>query len=102
MLKLEIKDLSLRELEDFLEKNQQPAYRAKQIFMWLYKRGIGDFKKMSDLPAELRMLLDNSFSCRGLYLIKREQSTDGTKKFLFELQDGNLIESAIIPAQKKI
>jgi len=97
MSELDLKNLSLIELEDFLKANHCPAYHSRQVFSWVYKKGAGDFKTMSDLPRELRKLLEEKFYLGKLEPVKKETSQDKTLKLLFALEDGNFIESAVIP-----
>jgi len=97
-----IKELSLEELEQILDSWQQPRFHARQIFSWIYKKGVMDFEAMSDLPSDLRARLKESFYILSLNLIKRIKSHDGTEKFLFKFKDDNLIEAVIIPAEKRI
>ena len=101
MAKPDLKNLSLKELEDFLQGHKYPAYHARQIFSWVFQKGAGDFGSMSNLPLDLRNLLADNFHLGGLKLVKKELSVDGTGKFLFALEDGNAIESAIIPTPKR-
>ncbi|MFA5350842.1 MAG: 23S rRNA (adenine(2503)-C(2))-methyltransferase RlmN [Candidatus Omnitrophota bacterium] len=97
----DIKELSLRELEEKLLSWGKPKYHAKQIFSWIYQKGAYEFNGMSDLPASLRKLLENEFYILGLNLAELQKSSDGTAKLLFELDDGNLIEAVNIPAAKR-
>lgn len=101
MPKKDLKDFSLKELEDFLQAKKYPAYHSRQIFSWIYKKDLTDFQSMSDLTLDLRRLLAENFYISQLKLIKKETSRDATAKFLFALGDGNLIESAIIPTLKR-
>lgn len=101
MPKPDINNLSLQGLEDFLQAQKFPRYHARQIFSWIYKRGLMDFAQMSDLSADLRGALSKNFSVSQMGLVKKETSRDGTKKFLFSLEDKNIIESAIIPTAKR-
>jgi 23S rRNA (adenine2503-C2)-methyltransferase len=101
MAKLDLKNLSLKELEEFLAGRKYPAYHASQIFSWVYQKGAPDFTSMSNLPLDLRNLLADNFHIGGLRLVKKEISADGTGKFLFALEDGNAIESAVIPTPKR-
>jgi len=98
----DIKELTLKELEEKLSSWGQPRYRAKQIFSWIYKKGAYEFNGMSDLTADLRKKLSDEFYILGLKLASMERSVDGTSKFLFELQDKNLVEAVNIPAGKRI
>jgi 23S rRNA (adenine2503-C2)-methyltransferase len=101
-MKQDIKEFTLKELEDVLENWGKPSFHAKQIFAWLYKKGVKDFEEMSDLPSDLRKRLKERFYLFGLKLIRGLESCDGTEKFLFELRDGNLIEAVSIPAERRI
>jgi len=97
----DIKELSLGELEEKLISLGKPKYHARQIFAWIYQKGAYEFSSMSDLPASLRSLLSDEFYILGLRLANLQKSSDGTEKFLFELNDGNLIEAVNIPAAKR-
>jgi 23S rRNA (adenine2503-C2)-methyltransferase len=92
--KSDIKSLQLDELRSIA----QPSYRAKQITDWLYKKRVNSFAEMTDLPQVLRAKLADDFSFDKIEVIRALGSTDTTRKFLFRLSDGNLIESVLIPA----
>lgn len=98
----DIRDMALKELEGVLAEWGYPAFRAKQIYSWLYKRGVAGFESMSDLPEALRQKLKHSLGLSSLSPARRFESKDKTKKFLFRLRDGNHIESVSIPAQKRL
>lgn len=98
----DIKELSPKELESVFEAWQEPAFRAKQVLSWLYKKGATDFNQMTDIPSGLRVKLKDNFYIYGLKLIKRSVSQDGTEKFLFCLKDKNLIEAVVIPTKNRI
>lgn len=93
----DIKNLSLIELEEFLILHRHQKFHARQIFSWIYQRSIYDFNKMTNLPKNLRELLEKHFFINSLLLEKKQVSLDGTQKLLFKLRDGNFIESVIIP-----
>lgn len=97
----DIKELGLKELEEKLLSWGKPKYHAKQILAWIFQKGAYKFSSMSDLPATLRKLLADEFYILGLSLADLQRSCDGTAKFLFELNDGNLIEAVNIPAAKR-
>jgi len=93
-----IKDLSPGEIEKFVLDNDFKPFRARQIAKWLYKKGAGSFDEMTDLSKDFRDILEVSFSLKSsLELVDELVSTDGTKKYLFKLFDGNQIESVVIP-----
>jgi hypothetical protein len=93
-----IKSLTLDELGVRLAALGQPAYRAKQVVQWLYEKRVKSFTEMSDLPAALRARLGEAFSFDELEVVRVLGSGDTTRKFLFRLGDGALIESVLIPA----
>jgi 23S rRNA (adenine2503-C2)-methyltransferase len=76
----------------------QPAYRAGQVLDWIYKRRVRDWDDMSNLPAPLREALKQEFPAARLEKIRETGSKDTTRKFLFRLPDGQMIESVLIPA----
>jgi len=97
----DIKELSLKELEDKLFSWGSPKYHARQILNWIYQKGAFEFSSMSDLPAALRKTLADDFYILGLQLADLQRSADGTAKFLFQLKDKNLIEAVSIPMAKR-
>ncbi len=94
--------MTIQELEQVLSSWKQEAFRAKQIFSWIYKKGVLDFAGMSDLPLDLRKSLEKNFYLFDLKLMKVLKSKDKTAKFLFESKDKNLIEAVTIPIEKRI
>jgi len=74
-----------------------PAYRASQLLQWLFQHGAMDWQQMSNIPASLRSELAEGYDLSGLTPVERQESTDGTRKFLFQLRDQHTIESVIIP-----
>jgi 23S rRNA (adenine2503-C2)-methyltransferase len=90
-------ELERPELEALLTSMGRPAYHARQIFSWLYRRGVADFARMSDLPKALRELLTASYEVTTPVVARRDVSVDGTTKFLLKLADAKSIESVYIP-----
>jgi 23S rRNA (adenine2503-C2)-methyltransferase len=86
------------ELVDELRLLNQPPYRANQILTWIYRKRVSSFDSMSDLPQSLREYLKEKFSYSNLEVVRGLGGKDATRKFLFRLSDGNLIESVLIPA----
>src|SRR5258706_10144801 len=78
-----------------------PAYRAKQIYQWLYTKRAQGFSEMTQLPSDLRSKLERHFTIGSLKLVTKSVSEDGTIKFLFELKDGLQIESVLIPSEMR-
>lgn len=91
-----IKSMLPNEIEDDFAAMGLPKYRAKQVFKWL-GRGVGSFEEMSDLPKELRMRLSEEYSLYSPKIIKKQVSKlDGTIKYLWELNDGNAVETVVM------
>lgn len=88
-------DLKLDDLTLYLESHGYSKFVSKQIYDWIYKKRVFDFDKMSNLKIDLRELLKKDFDINMLTL-KRKQTSDLTNKYLFELADGNLIESVLM------
>ena len=101
-MKPNIKDLSPQEFEGHLARLNQPAYRARQIWQWLYQKQAVSVSEMTNLPASLRAQLDHDFSISRLSTLRRSASRDGAVKFLFGLNDDNSIESVLIPEAKRL
>ena len=97
-----IKDLSFGEFAAYLAAAKQPAYRAKQIWQWLFREHATEFATMTNLPAPLREQLAQSFTIGRLAIEQRHQSGDGTVKYLFGLADGKSIESVLIPENNRL
>jgi len=91
-----IYSLQLGELEDWLIDQSEPKFRAKQIFDWLYVKRVDAFSEMTNLSKELREKLVQSFEITTLEVAVKQESKDGTIKFLFELQDGYTIETVLM------
>lgn len=84
-------------LADFLQERGEPAYRVKQIVPALWADPVRSFQEVSTLPQAIRDALDEAFVLPSLTLAARQSSTDGTEKFLFQLHDGQSIETVAIP-----
>ena len=96
--KIEVKSLLFNELQGELHKLGEPSYRAGQIADWLYEKRVNSFDEMTDLSRDLRAQLANQFPFSKMDIVRVLGSHDTTRKFLFRLSDGNLIESVLIPA----
>ena len=91
-----IYNYSLNDLENYFISIGLKPYKAKQVFKWLYEKRIHSFEDMSDLSKDLIIHLKNDFDITKFNIIKSQKSKDGTIKFLFELEDGALIESVLM------
>jgi 23S rRNA (adenine2503-C2)-methyltransferase len=96
--KIEIQSVLLSELQTQLEGLAKPSYRAGQILDWLYGKRVKSFGEMTDLSRDLRAQLASKFAFSKIDIVRVLGSRDTTRKFLFRLSDGNLIESVLIPA----
>ena len=93
---VDIKSMTLEELTEWLKEQGEPAFRAKQVFQWLY-RGVTSFEEMSNLSKPLRQKLNNSCYITAPKIARKQVSAlDGTIKYLWELGDGNCIETVLM------
>ena len=94
-------DAARATLEEWLTQRGEPAYRLRQILPRLWERPVGSWDDATDLPAPLRSALDEAFPLRRVTLRTHQASIDGTEKFLWALDDGEAIESVLIPEGKR-
>lgn len=98
MKKQDLKSLSRKELKKWFQEKGYPAYRAEQIFNWIYRNGVEDFTAMKNIPAELRRELEEkAYVNSNLALEEARYAGDGTVKYLWKLEDGHFIESVYLP-----
>lgn len=98
---IDVKNLSIEELEHFLAGKGKERYRARQIFKWLYQKDAQSFADMTNLAKELRSELGETAFISSLTPEAVEVSKDGTRKYLFRLADGNTVESVLIPEEDR-
>ena len=98
MSKTSIKSLTLEELSKYFAAQGERPFRAKQVVDWLYQKRIGSFDEMTDLSATTRTRLASEFGFVRPGVVRVLGAKDTTRKFLFRLSDGSLIESVLIPA----
>jgi 23S rRNA (adenine2503-C2)-methyltransferase len=91
-----IYDYTLSELEELLVGFDFKKFNARQVFEWIYKKNTTDFEKMSNLSKKLRVFLVENFTFSKLGISEHQISSDGTEKFLFELDDHNFIETVLM------
>ncbi|MCF6172683.1 MAG: 23S rRNA (adenine(2503)-C(2))-methyltransferase RlmN [Campylobacteraceae bacterium] len=97
MSKINILDYTKYELSTIIK----PAFRAKQIYEWVYKKYVNSFSEMKNLPNDLKEDLEKNYYMNPLKIAKIEQSSDGSKKYLFLLKDGKTVESVLLPMKKE-
>ncbi len=91
-----IKDYDLEDLKQELILIGEKGFRAEQIFKWLYQEKVKSFDEMTNLSLELREKLKNNYTICNYNILKKLESSDGTKKYLFDILDGNIIESVFM------
>ncbi len=99
-MKINIRQFSQEELKQSLKEHGQQAFRAKQIYQWLWQHGVGSFEEMTNLSKDLRKWLEAHFLIPQIVQDTAQYSTDGTIKVRFKLHDGHLVESVLIPVSK--
>jgi len=100
--KVDLKNLSSSELLEFLGSFGKERYRSVQLLRWLYQRGVQSFDEMTNLSKRLRQELSQVSFISILRPLRIEEATDGTRKFLFQLEDGNRIESVLISDRARL
>ena len=91
-----IKDYNLEELKEELKSIGEKPFRAEQIFKWLYQDKVKSFDDMTNLSLELREKLKENYTICNFKILKKQESSDGTKKYLFDVLDGNAIETVLM------
>lgn len=92
-----ILDLTKEELEQIVK----PSFRAKQIYHWIYQKYAETFDDMKNIPKSIKEELSKEYIVNPLEIVKIEESSDGSKKYLFQLHDGYTMESVLLPMKKK-
>ena len=96
-----IRQASLQDITNFLVSNGEKAFRAKQIWQWIWQRGVTDFEEMTNLSRTTRELLRQNWYFDCLEPVHIQTATDGTTKTAWKLYDGEIIESVLIPGNQK-
>ena len=95
-MKKNIKDYNLDELKKLMIELGEKPYRAEQIFKWVFVENVTSFDDMTNLSLELRQKLKDNFDLHIFKILQKQESKDGTKKYLFDVLDGNAIESVLM------
>jgi 23S rRNA (adenine2503-C2)-methyltransferase len=93
----DLAELELHELEEALEQRGWERYHARQLYRWIYRKGVTDFAAMTDLSRPLRSRLETEFALTTPMVVADDRSVDGTRKLLLELSDRRRIEAVFIP-----
>ena len=97
MEKVDIKSMDITELQELLQELGEPKFRAKQLFDWLHAKQVDSFAEMTNLSKSLREKLGETAAINGVEIVRRLVSQiDGTRKYLFALSDGAIIESVLM------
>ena len=91
-----IKDYNLEDLKQEMLSIGEKPYRAEQIFKWIYIDKVKSFEEMTNLSLELRKKLEENYTMCNFKILKKQESSDGTKKYLFDVLDGNAIETVLM------
>ncbi len=91
-----IKDYSLDELKEELKEIGEKPFRAEQIYKWIYETRVSDFEEMTNLSLELREKLKQIYEIKEFKILKKQVASDGTRKYLFDVLDGNAIETVLM------
>ena len=97
-----IRTMAPQDLANWLERNNEPTFRAKQIYDWLWVKGADNFDQMSNLPQNLRSKMQEGFVFHIAQPDVVQKSQDGTIKVGFALYDERTVEGVIIPTSKRI
>ncbi len=93
---MNLKSLTQQELADILKELGQPGFRAKQVYTWLHK-GVRSYDEMTNLPKNLRDVLAEKYPINAPKVVRKQESRrDGTIKYLWELSDGNCVETVLM------
>ncbi|MEW6321590.1 MAG: 23S rRNA (adenine(2503)-C(2))-methyltransferase RlmN [Acidobacteriota bacterium] len=95
--RVDLGELELTEIEAAFDAEAVPRFHARQVYRWIWKRGVTDFAAMTDLGRPLRASLADRFEIRTPAVVRHDVSEDGTQKFVLSLADGQRIESVYIP-----
>ena len=96
-----INSLKKEELQRHIISLGEEKFRAKQLWKWLYVKGAKSFSEMTDIGKNLRLKLSDNNNIQRLKTSQHQVSVDGTQKWVFELFDGNKIETVFIPEEER-
>ncbi len=100
--KRDIRKLSLQELKDFFVAQGDKAFRAQQVYEWIWKKSAKDFDQMTNLSLATRQILKDNFAINHIHVDNMQRSEDGTIKNAVKLYDGLVVESVLIPTKDRI
>ena len=95
-MKTNLKSFTYDELKIEMEKLGEKPFRAEQIFKWIYQENVTSFDEMTNLSLELREKLKQNYTLCIFNILRKQESSDGTIKYLFDVLDGNAIETVLM------
>ncbi|MCQ2276870.1 MAG: 23S rRNA (adenine(2503)-C(2))-methyltransferase RlmN [Bacteroidales bacterium] len=98
----DIRHITYEELEDFLLSVNEKKFRAKQIWTWLWQKGVGSFDEMTNVSLSLRTQMAEHFTFRRAEIAQEAHSKDKTAKFAFRYEDGKMVEGVLIPSGERV
>lgn len=101
-VKRDIRQLSLDDIKDFFVSEGEQAFRAKQVYEWLWKKSAKDFDQMTNISLQTREKLKAHFDIKHVKVDQMQRSNDGTIKNAVKLHDSLVVESVLIPTEKRI
>src|SRR5215217_2924186 len=102
MQKTDIRSLDLPQLQQAFVAMQEPSYRAKQVYQWLWEKSARSFEEMSNISKDLRSKLDENYAINVVEVNNSQFSNDHTIKNAFRLFDGNIVEGVLIPMEDRM
>ena len=93
--------LTLAQMQETLATDGLPAFRGKQVWHWVYQRGVRDFNDMANVPKDVRAMLAEKYSIDRPKVVAEQRSTDGTIKWLLSMADGQMVETVFIPEAER-
>jgi len=100
--KIDIRALSPEQLAQHFKEMGEPAFRAKQVYQWLWEKSARSFEEMSNLSKDLRKKLDDGYAINTVEISNAQFSNDHTIKNAFRLYDGNIVEGVLIPTDERM
>jgi 23S rRNA (adenine2503-C2)-methyltransferase len=101
-MKKDIRQYTVKELQEEIVSLGEKPFRAKQIYEWLWQKRATNFQEMSNLSKALREKLEEHFCINAIQIARSQQSNDGTIKYALQLNDGHIVEGVLIPSSNRV
>lgn len=99
---IDIRSIALKDIELFFVKHNEKAFRAKQVYEWLWKKSATSFDMMTNLSNNMREELKANYTINAISILSKDKSADGTIKYAFSLHDKEVIEGVLIPSESRV